>query len=199
VIAPIAALLSANLLLAQTGDCLIRPNVAGPVKAGMTVRQARAALRGATVKKSEDGDGLTLFTVQRDGKTVMDLYPDEEDKVTETSKLELFRVYDPKCATADGIHPGMPLREVEQKFGPVLKIVTSEIESREEAEFKNQPSWLSIQVGNGEAGVYPSGKRCTRQYTPAAKVVSLWVSHAVANPVPEDPAFCDTPPPAPKK
>ncbi|HYW45417.1 MAG TPA: hypothetical protein VE959_21320 [Bryobacteraceae bacterium] len=61
--------------------------------------------------------------------------------------------------------------------------------------FEKQPSWLDIQVGNGEAGIYPPGKRCTTSYVPSAAVVSLWVSHPVANKLPEDEATCDAPPP----
>ena len=90
--------LLASSVCAQT--CLIKPSTVGAIHAGMTIRQARQALPGTAFKPSEDNDKLAIFVVTRAGKPLMDLYPDQEQRVTEASKIELIRVYDPGCSTA---------------------------------------------------------------------------------------------------
>ena len=69
----------------------------------------------------------------------------------------------------------------------------TDTESREYAEFERLPSWLGIQVGNGQTGIYPPGKRCTTNYAPSAHIASLWVSQPVINKLPEDESTCNVP------
>ena len=183
----------AGAAFAQTSGCLIQPETVGPIHAGMTVAQVRQALRGATLKPSEDADRLPILTVIRDGLHTMDLYVDAGEGLKERSKIELIRVFDGACATRDGVHPGMPLREVAQHYGRLIRLMVTDTESREYAEFEKLPPWLGIQVGNGQAGIYPTGKRCTSNYTPSAHIASLWVSHAVTNKIPEDESTCNVP------
>ena len=181
--------LLASSVFAQT--CLIKPNTVGAIHAGMTIRQARQALPGTAFKPSEDNDKLAIFVVTRAGKPVMDLYPDQEQRVTESSKIELIRVYDPACSTAEGVHPSMPLRDLEKYFGKLSRVAKYEGEPGERAEFSKLPSWLDIQSTG--AGVYPPGKRCTDRFKDSATIESLWVSHPIDNKIPEDPNFCTTP------
>jgi hypothetical protein len=181
-----------TLLLALAGSafaqtCLIKVNTVGAVHAGMTMAQARAALSGATFKPSEDHDQLAIVIVTRAGKRVMDLYPDQDNR----SKLEMIRVYDPACSTAEGVHPGMALREVEKQFGKLTRVALYEGEPTERAEFPKTPSWLEIESRN--AGIYPQGKRCTDRFKDSAMVDSLFVSGPIVNKIPEDPAFCSAP------
>jgi hypothetical protein len=157
----------------------------------MTIRQARQALPGTSFKLSEDKDQLAIFVVTRAGKPVMDLYPDQEQRATETSKIELIRVYDSACSTAEGVHPGTPLRDLEQYFGKLSRVAMYEGEPRERVEFSRTPSWLEIQ--SADAGIYPQGKRCTGRFKDSATIQSLWVSHPIENKIPEDPAFCSAP------
>ena len=173
--------------------CLIQANTVGPVRAGMTVAQARQALRGATLKSSEDADRLPIVTVTQNGLHTMDLYLNASEAVNDRSKIEVIRVYDGGCATREGVHPGMRLSEVAQRYGRLTRLKVTDTESREYAEFERLPPWLEIQVGNGQAGIYPPGKRCTTNYTPTAHIASLWVSHPVANKLPEDDATCNAP------
>jgi hypothetical protein len=163
----------------------------------MTIRQARAAMAGTLFKLSEDTDQLAIYIVTRGGVRILDIYPNQDEKVDDNNKAELLRVYDPNCATAEGVHPGMPLSEVEQKYGKLKQLVQSEAEPLEAAEFAKQPSWLEIQTGKGEAGIYPKGKRCAPRYVPTAKIESLWVSHAMTKQTP-DAGMCDMPPPVRK-
>jgi len=177
---------------AQTPSCLIQSDSVGPIHGGMTVAQARQALRGATLKPAEDAERLPMFSVIRDGLHTMDLYFDIDDPVREHAKIELIRVFDAHCATRDGVHPGMPLSEVSQRYGRLKRVRITDIESREYAEFDRLPNWLEIQVGNGQAGIYPAGTRCTTNYTPSARIASLWVSRPITNKLPEDDSACQT-------
>jgi hypothetical protein len=179
---------------AQTPTCAIKVNTVGPIRAGMTIRAARLALPGTTFKQTgEIGGQVAFFAVTRGGAHVMDLYPSQEDGAKETSKVELIRVYDPTCATAEGVHPGMKLIEVEQKFGNLKKLIVEQSEKREYAQFEKAPNWLEIQTGFGDAGIYNPGELCSQGYKPEAKVESLWVSHPIEHRLLDDDAFCKAP------
>jgi hypothetical protein len=190
---PLVALCLAGAAFAQSSGCLIQPSAVGPIHEGMTVAQARQALRGATLKPTEDAKRLPILSVIRDGLHTMDLYVDAGQGVKETSKIDLIRVFDGACATRDGVHPGMRLAEVAQRYGRLTRLKVTDTESREYAEFERLPAWLEIQVGNGQTGIYPTGKRCTSNYAPAAHIASLWVSHPVTNKPPEDDSICNAP------
>jgi hypothetical protein len=194
---PVCVVLCSTVAFAQARPCLIQENAVGAVRNGMTIRQVRAALPGAVFNLGEDTDQLAIYIVSRGGVPILDIYPNQDEKINDSNKAELLRVYDPNCATADGVHPGMLLSEVEQKYGKLKRLVLSEAEPWETAEFEKQPAWLEIQTGKGEAGVYPKGKRCAPRYAANAKAESLWVSHAMTNPLP-DAGMCDTPPPVRK-
>ena len=177
---------------AQTGSCLIKENAVGPIRAGMTIRAAKAALPGTVFKQANEvaGSSVAFFAVTRASKHIMDLYPDQEDGTKETSKIELIRVYDPECSTAEGVHPGLPLIAVEGKYGHLKKLIVEQSEKREYAQFESVPAWLEIQAGSGDAGLYQAGELCTAAYKVAAQVESLWVSHANKNKLLDDDQFC---------
>lgn len=181
----------ASLGWAQNRTCLIQPESVGPIHSGMTVGQVRQALRGATLRPSVDAAGFPVLLIIRDGLHTMDVYPAGELK--ESSKIGAIRVFDAGCATADGIHPGMRLSEVGQRFGRLKRLRVTDTESREYAEFERLPPWLRIQVGNGQAGIYPPGKRCTTSYVAVAHIASLWVSEEGNNSPRENEASCDIP------
>jgi hypothetical protein len=122
----------------------------------------------------------------------MDIYGDEEG-VKDNSKIEDFRVYDPTCRTADGVHVGLLISEVEKIYGRVTRMLVTDTDKLEEAEFEKQPDWIQIEVGHGEAGVYPKGKRCSKQYVPTAHVISVWVSHPGVAKAPNDDNTCNVP------
>lgn len=155
---------------AQKPGCLIQPQSVGPVHAGMTAAQVRQTLRGVTLKPSEDADRLPTLIVIREGLHTMDLYLDSA-----RDKVQTIRVYDETCATRDGVHPGMSLPDAAARYGRLRTLRVTNTESREFAEFERQPDWLEIQVGNGNAGIYPPGQRSTTNYSSGAHIASLWV------------------------
>src|SRR5579864_7137781 len=164
----------------KTSGCAIKVNEVGPIRGGMTIRAARQALPGATFKLTEEiGGQISFFAVTRAGKKLFDIYPDQQDGIKETSKVETIRVYDAECKTADGLYPGMPLIGAETTVGPLKRLVIEQSEKREYAQFEKLPSWLEIQTGSGEAGLYEPGQHCTAAYKADARVESLWVSHPI--------------------
>lgn len=195
----VSLILIAGPVLAQRGapaaKCVIQMDTVGPIHGGMTIRAARLALPGTVFKQTGEvgGSSVAFFAVTRESKRIMDLYPNQEDGIKETSKIELIRVYDPACATAEGVASGMPLIEVESKFGNLKKLIVEQSESREYAQFEMLPSWLEIQAGSGDAGIYEPGELCTTRYKPSAHVESLWVSHPIKNNLLDDDQFCKAP------
>ena len=151
---PILLLAASSAVLIAQHACLLAPNQAGAVRMGdrgMMVAQARQALSGCTFKKSEDAEHLPILMVMRNGERVMDLYWNVDDPNVERSKVELARVYDAGCAAADGLHPGMPLGDVEKLYGKMAR-------NGDKVEFARLPKWIEVQAGK-------------------EKVESLWISH----------------------
>jgi hypothetical protein len=181
---------------APDAACLIQQDSVGAVRIGMTVAQVRQALRGVTLRASQDGDGAALLELIRDGVNTslrppeMDLYTDAETDINESSKIVLIRIFDTRCSTREGVHPGMRVGEAAKRFGRLKRILLTEIESREYAEFERMPDWLEIQVGDEQVGIYAPGKRCTTNFSPSARINSLWVQHAVIR-LPNDDSFCN--------
>jgi hypothetical protein len=151
----------------------------GQVKLGMTVAEVRKAVAPMRLSRTSDGEGVALIAVRQDRANVMTLYAGEENrqvKVAENAKIQLIEVWDGSYHTTAGVHPGMPLREAEAKLGKVIKIVRSEIESREYAEFTNQPVGVLVRVqADDGAGDYAAGEAITTRYKRDAYVASLIV------------------------
>jgi hypothetical protein len=150
----------------------------GPVKLGMTVAQARRVLAGYTLRRGSDGEGVALIEVRRGGQEVMKLFADEPDParpINARARVRWIEVWDNSYTTRAGVHPGMPLREVEQKYGKLKQITRSEIESREYATFAKEPAGLQFRVegSSGEAGRYPNGSNTATAYVPSARVVAI--------------------------
>lgn len=166
---------------ADTKDKLITGNSAGVVKIGMTVSEARKALKGSEMKRTSDGEGLALIEVNQGGLVAMTLYAGEEDAeaaIDENAKIEQIEVWDSSFQTAEGVHPQMKLVEVEKKYGKFIEIQMSEIEAREYAKFAKQPKDIGLRVEGVEntAGVYTGDESITKKYTPNAFVTSIIVS-----------------------
>lgn len=173
-------LLSAVAVSAQR-NVVITSNSAGVVRLGMTVAEARRALKGYKIARTSDGDGVALIDVSRNGKTVMELQAGEEDAaapINEKAKIEFIQVWDARYKTAVGIHPQMLVRDAEKKLGKVMKVITSEIEQREYATFTKKPKGLQFRVQgrNNVAGVYAARSRRATKTTPGAYIVSIQVA-----------------------
>lgn len=162
-------------------ETLIQSGAVGFLKLGMTVAAARKVLKGFTLKRGSDGDGVALIVVSKGRTTVLTIYAGEENpesRINERAKIEQIEVWSEGYHTAAGVRPKMEISEVEKKYGKLKEIVTSEIESREYATFAKQPKGLSFRVEGSEntAGDYKEGKRETTKYTPKARLVSIIVN-----------------------
>jgi len=162
-------------------DFLITNNSVGSVRLGMTVAQARRALGGLTLSRTSDGEGIALIAVKRGKQTIMTLYADEQNprsRINERAKIEFIEVWDARYYTPDGVHPKMPLREVEQKYGQLKEIRLSEIEAREFATLATQPVGIQLRVTNdtGMAGIYNEGENTTTRYAPSTYLKSISIT-----------------------
>ncbi len=162
-------------------DRLITADSAGVVKLGMTVAQVREAVKPATVSRTSDGEGIALVQVSLGEVPLMSLYAGEEDPaaaLNEEAAVEFIEVWSADYKTAGGVHPGMVLSEAEKSYGSVRGIMVSEIESREYAEFSNEPPGMTFRLNNdaGTAGIYGEGEMRTTRYAPAATILTVSVS-----------------------
>ena len=108
----------------------------------------------------------------------MTLYADEEDPerpIDETARIMNIEVWDPRFKTANGVHPNMKLVDAEKAFGKVKKIIRSEIESREFAEFTTKTDGFMFRLmgPDFEAGIYPQGKAETTRYVANTYIYSI--------------------------
>ncbi len=179
----ILALLVSCFTYAGTGFAqatLITGDSAGSVRIGMTVGEAQRALRGFSFRRTSDGEGIALIQVLSRNREVMRLFAGEFDSrqpIDISSKIEFIEVTDSAYRTTAGVSPGMRMRDVESKYGSIMSIMVSEIESREFARFTNQPQGMDFRIRNfsGTAGIYPSGQTITTRYSPSAVIQSVIV------------------------
>ncbi|MCY7375151.1 MAG: hypothetical protein LH472_04175 [Pyrinomonadaceae bacterium] len=165
---------------------LITQNSVGNVRLGMTVAQARKALKGFNLRRVSDGDGVALIQVRKNGKDVIHLFAGEEDpdaKINEKAKIEFIEVFDANYKTADGISPEMLVKNAEKILGKVERVFTSEIEGREFVVFRKKPKGLSFRADvnreTGEymdAGIYRNGEREGVRCVPTAYVLSIQIN-----------------------
>lgn len=161
-------------------EFLITASSAGPVALGMTINEARDAMPGATFERSSDGEGIAYVAVVENGETLMELHTGEYDPDTPINgdaKIEFLQVWSPRFQTADGIGAGTPVSVADAAFGGVAEIIMSEIESREYATFREQPSGLHFRLTNenNTAGDY-QGDNITNRYLPGASIFVIEVT-----------------------
>jgi len=159
---------------------LITTKSAGKVKLGVSVAKVREAIKPLTLKRESDGEGIALIAVQKGNKMLMLIYAGEEDPdaaINDKAIVEQIEVFDSSFKTEKGVHPGMKIGDAEAKYGKVKEIMLSEIESREYAEFVNQPKGLLFRLTStdGQAGIYGKGNNKTTKYTQNAKVDTVTV------------------------
>jgi hypothetical protein len=165
---------------------LITETSVGSLRLGMTVASARKALPALRLSRTSDGEGVALIAVKRGVNTLMTLYAGElnpEARINERAVIEFVEVQEAGYRTAAGVHPKMPLHEVEQKYGKLQEITLSEIESREYATFANQPAGIQLRVmnENGMAGVYRNEERKATSYAPSSYVYAISIRRAPNN------------------
>ena len=139
-LASMSLLLAVTACSANAATCLISAKQVGAVRMGMTIAQARTAMPAANFSAIQDADHMDMFRVSSAGNRIMDLYVDIDEPRRDRAKIELIRVFDSSCATAESVHPGTPLAAVEKQYGKLLRLERTETESREYAEFEKAPS-----------------------------------------------------------
>jgi hypothetical protein len=160
-----------------TADCLISSDGIGPVRLGQTLDNARQAMPSAKFTRTSDGDGAALVevTFAADASVTVSAGEDDADAPIDWSKtITEIETFSPRCHTADGIRPRMPVVEVERVLGAVKQIVKSEIESREYVLFERQPASLTLRLDY--TGEFAEGSRETRRFSAGAKIYSVIVS-----------------------
>ncbi|NNE91668.1 MAG: hypothetical protein HKN23_08475 [Verrucomicrobiales bacterium] len=158
----------------------ITANSAGPIRIGMTIGEARRAMKNASFERSSDGEGIAMVSVIPDGKTEagLRLYAGEEDPDSEIdlgAKIEFIEVWDQAYQTADGISVSTPLETAANQFGGLRELTISEIEAREYVRFVQQPSGLVFRVNHPDdsAGIYGPDPYITKKFKPGAKLFSI--------------------------
>jgi hypothetical protein len=154
---------------------LITPNSAGKVKLGMTITEVRKAVAPMKLTRTSDGEGVALIAVKQGKNEVMTIYAGEDNRdapIDNNAKVDQIWVWSNNYKTANGVHPGMLVSRAEKLLGPVKEIGISEIESREHAEFLNQPDGLHFRLDSGD-GDFPEGSSTTTKYKPTAKIFSI--------------------------
>ncbi|BDS07235.1 hypothetical protein NT6N_22750 [Oceaniferula spumae] len=159
---------------------LITESSAGPLRIGMTVQEARNALPDSMqLKQSADAEGAKYMTVIKGGNEIMRFHATgatQKEVNLPTSTIRVIEVLDPDFKTEHGISTGMLLSAAEKTaLGKVQYLMEREIESRESAEFANQPSGLEFQVrADGKrAGIYKQGEHDTQKYHVDARIHSI--------------------------
>ncbi len=146
----------------------------------MTVAEARHAMPTATIRRHADGEGVAWISVDQGDDWLLTLYAGEEDweaPIDDTAEIEFIEVWHTDFKTAEGVHPGMALREAEKKYGGLKEIIMNEIEAREYAEFVNQPAGLLFRLNHpsGTSGDYQSGEVSTVSYRPGTTIFTVSV------------------------
>lgn len=152
----------------------ITENGVGPVKLGMTLLEAKQAFPRATFSRGTDGEGVALVKVKIKEALVMVLFAGEGDRdkpINWSKRISFIEAFSSNCSTSLGVRPGSLVADVEKRYGKVLKIVRSEIESRQFAEFRNQPRGTIFRIDY--SGVFAEGQTETVSYRPDARILSI--------------------------
>ena len=107
----------------------------------------------------------------------MVLFAGEEDPskpINWSQKISSMETFSPSYSTSLGVHPGSLVAETEKQHGKVVRIIESEIESRQFVEFKNQPRGMTFRIDY--SGIFKKGQRETVNYRPDAKILSITIS-----------------------
>lgn len=149
----------------------------GPVKLGMTLLEAKQALPKATFSRTWDGDGVARITVSTKGSAMMILFAGEEDAgkpINWSKRISSLETFSPNYATRLGVRPGSLVADTEKQYGKVLRVVESEIESRQYVAFQNQPRGMTFRIDY--SGIFNKGQHETLNYRPDAKILSISIA-----------------------
>jgi hypothetical protein len=167
----------AATLQPATLRCRVDSTGVAGLRLGATVADSRSALPGARLERTTDGDGAALVAVKVDTADVAVLYAGEDDAAAPldlSRPVQVIETFHPDCRTADGIHPGSLVLDVERVLGKTTEIVVSEIESRQFITFERMPPRTTFRLDY--SGEFAEGERRTTRYRPGARILSIAVS-----------------------
>ena len=170
-----------------TTNNLITETSVGVVKLGMTVGEAEKVLpEGLKLGPAPGDEGSTLIGVYEGDKLLFTIGSYEDDSrgedelpsINEKQKVEVMLIMDSRFKTAEGIQVGMPIAEVEKKYGKLKEMFNYPHEG-EFGKFTNQPEYLRFYFKPKgdfyEAGIYEAVPNCTEEnYPPACRIAKKY-------------------------
>jgi hypothetical protein len=158
-------------------SCRIDSTSIAAIRLGMSLGDTRDANAGKRFERTSDGDGAALVAVKIDTTDLMILHAGEDDSqapIDWTKEISFIETFHPSCTTATGVRPGVLVTEAQNVLGPVVRIIESEIESRQYITFERQPAWLTLRLDY--TGIFPAGSRETTTFKPEARILSVSIS-----------------------
>jgi hypothetical protein len=156
----------------------------GEAKIGMTFGQLKQAV-GSTAQFKVESPFMVDFdavAISRSGKVQYRIIYAAGTKLKDTDVIELLMTDNPNYKTAQGVGPGMTLKQAEAIYGKTTLSYNVDNESRENVVFANQPTKKIMFVpkadGKQFAGVYGAEKGGfyqTNKYQPNAVIRSVMV------------------------
>ncbi|MEO7610829.1 MAG: hypothetical protein ABIV27_04900, partial [Gemmatimonadales bacterium] len=150
---------------------VITPAAMGPIRLGLTLAEARAAVPSASFLRTTDGDGVALVTISAAEGVEVVAWAGEDDSeapIDWSKPIQRLETFNQALHTAEGVRVGLPVDDVVRLFGPLVEIVTTEIESRQFITFKNQPDGMTLRLDY--TGIFAPGETTTMRYQPSAKI-----------------------------
>lgn len=159
---------------------------AGGAKIGMTVAQARTAMKDYQFSPSSNGEGIALLGVTCRGARTMTLYAGEDFDVASTidflASIETIEVWGHRFKTAEGVHVAMRVVDAERRLGKIKEIILTPIESREFITFSRSTPNIGYRFFGG---FYASRGTFTTEYEPGARLWSIQVQKDEGHSQPE--------------
>lgn len=161
----------------ESAGYLIDQRSMGGIRLGMTPQQVREAFPSANIQRTSDGEGVALIEITlRPGASVT-AYAGEENAeapIDWSKPITMIETFSETFHTAEGVHPGSPVTDVEKIYGMTKSTQTSEIESREYITFEKQPVWLTFRLDH--TGVLPNHTTESRNPGPKGMIFSISIS-----------------------
>jgi hypothetical protein len=156
-----------------TDPKLITGNSAGPVKIGMTLAQLKDAVKSplALGKEEEGFEGDKYYPVNEGNSMVMKV-------LVYADLLRSIVISDKNFHTADSVHIGMLLSDIEKKYGKLSSIDIDEQDDFESADFTNHPGIsfrIAVKQKGKRAGIYAKDEFSATKYNPVAYVYAIMI------------------------
>ena len=165
----------------NTDGLLVTDTSMGPIRLGMTLDEARKAAPAANLERTSDGDGVALVEIALAPGASVVVYAGEDDAAAAidwAKRIRMIETFGSGLHTAEGVHPGSPVADVEKVYGPLKSVDKSEIESREYITFDRQPAGFTFRLDY--TGIFPDGSSSTARVAPEAKIYSIAISSPVS-------------------